>query len=206
MSFGLNKVINMNVLNGKNYLNESFNNGFAEDISAEKKEELIKNTVILKRILVKHNQSFYKKIKMRVMKNQKQSIKFQLLLGLISGLLCSLLYKFWDKDISLLWFGLLAPLIIASISFSGIAIQYLLIQKDFDKLIFSLSKDGNEDDKDFFISFLQRNLFTACAFTREDFDLLFENPYTKEAAFVRNGVMLEVERFFEKYIESINYL
>lgn len=179
------------------------------DILEEKQvkaEELIKNTVVLKRILVKSNPSFYKRVRVQFLPELRAKYNFhlQFYLFAIAMAISYGLYYFWDHSISMTWFAVCALFICASMSMSGVAFKYLSLQKDFDKLIDSLSKPENKEDRDFFIANIQNNLFTKSTFTQEDFNLLFRDPYTKEAAIIRDGVMIEIQTFFQSYIESIN--
>lgn len=170
----------------------------------EQAERDIKNAVILKRVLVKNGLPFYTRLKTQFIPEQRAKYNFnlQLYLILIGTIFCAILYYFWDTSVDMKWFLLCSSFIYLSTSVTGFAFKYLSLQKDFDRLIENLSKD--EKDREFFIENIQKNLFTECLFSREDFNLLFKDPYTKEAAIIRVGVMNEVQRFLEAYIQSIN--
>lgn len=180
--------------------------GNIQQKTPEQAEEDIKNAVILKRVLVKNGLSFYTRVKTQFISEQRAKYNFnlQLYLILIGTVFCSILYYFWNTDIDMKWFLLCSSFIYLSTSVTGFAFKYLSLQKDFDRLIENLSKEENEKDREFFIENIQKNLFTECLFSREDFMLLFKDPYTKEAAIIRVGVMAEVQKFLEAYIQSIN--
>ncbi len=172
----------------------------------EQIEQEIKDAVVLKRVLVKNGLSFYTRVKKQFIPEQRLKYNFnlQLYLILIGTFFSGILYYFWIADVDMKWFFLCSSFIYLSTSVTGFAFKYLSLQKDFDRLIENLAKEENQKDKDFFIENIQKNLFTQCLFSKEDFNLLFTNPYTKEAAIIRVGVMAEVQRFLEAYIESIN--
>lgn len=175
-------------------------------MESEKKEEMIKNTVVLKRIIVKHNPDFYKKVKKRVLqKGSKFSWKMTFLSVFIGNILGLAIYFLDSREMS--WIKLLSIVAMFSVFFyfQIYAWIYFYLQKDFDKLLNSLNKEENEEDKDFFITFMQKNLFTACDFTREDFNKIFDEDPSKESAVIKEALMVEVENFFEAYIESVNF-